>query len=156
MTARMAMLPQIDRVKFETTDLSPAEVRHLGVLRARFRDPLSEPHSILGRDSLTDEQEIELKTAERQFLGEARFAQLERAEDGDFKTLFSLGQDHNLPREAAVKVFDLRQIAAQVHDQIRQDKSHSEPDREQRLAQIQAGVHQSGLQGLGAAALRKY
>jgi hypothetical protein len=130
MTARMAMLPQIDRVKFETTDLSPAEVRQLSVIRARFSDPLSEPHSILGRDSLTDEQEIELKAAERQFLGEARFAQLERAEDSDFKTLFSLGQDNNLPRDAAAKVFDLRQLTAQEAEQLRQDKPLSEADRE--------------------------
>jgi hypothetical protein len=156
MTARMAMLPQIDRVKFETTDLSPAEVRHLGVLRARFRDPLSEPHSILGRDSLTDEQELELKAAERQFLGEARFAQLERAEDSDFKTLFSLGQDNNLPRDAAAKVFDLRQLTAQEAEQLRQDKSLSEADREQRLAQIQTGVQEAVLQVLGADASGQY
>ena len=156
MTARMAMLPQIDRVKFETTDLSPAEVRQLGVIRARLSDPLSEAHDFLGRDSLTDKQEIELKTAERQFLGEARFAQLGRAEDGDFKTLFSLGQDHNLPREAAVKVFDLRQLTAQEAEQLRQDKSLSDADREQRLAQIQAGVHQAVLQVLGADASGQY
>jgi hypothetical protein len=156
MTARMAMLPQIDRVKFETTDLSTAEVRQLGVIRARFSDPLSEAHDFLGRDSLNDAQEIELKTAERQFLGEARFAQLERAEDSDFKTLFSLGQDNNLPRDAAVKVFDLRQLTAQEAEQLRKDKSLSEADREQRLAQIQAGVQQAVLQVLGADASGQY
>ena len=156
MTARMAMLPQIDRVKFETTDLSPAEVRQLGVIRARFSDPLSESHDLLGRDSLTDEQEIELKAAERQFLGEARFAQLERAEDSDFKTLFSLGQDNNLPRDAAAKVFDLHQLTAQEAEQLRQDKSLSEADREQRLAQIQTGVQEAVLQVLGADASGQY
>ena len=40
MTARMAMLPQLDRLNFEATDLNAAEVRQLGVIRARFVDPL--------------------------------------------------------------------------------------------------------------------
>jgi hypothetical protein len=156
MTARMAMLPQVDRVKFETTDLSMAEVRQLGVIHARFSDPLSEGHSFLGRDSLTDEQEFELQAAERQFLGDARFAQLERAADSDFKTLFSLGQDHNLPRDAAVKVFDLRQLTAQEAEQLRKDESLSEADRQQKLAQIQADVQQAVLQVLGADASGQY
>ena len=156
MTARMAMLPQIDRVKFEMTDLSTTEVRQLGVIRARFSDPLSETHGFLDRDSLTDEQEIELQAAERQLLGEARFAQLERAADSDFKTLFSLGQDHNLPRDAAVKVFDLRKLTAQEAEQLRNDKSLSDADRQQRLAQIQADVQQAVLQVLGADASGQY
>jgi hypothetical protein len=156
MTARMAMLPQVDRVKFEMTDLSTAEVRQLGLIRARFSDPLREAHSFLGRDSLTDEQEIELKAAERQFLGAARFAQLERAADSDFKTLFSLGQEHNLPRDAAVKVFDLRQLTAQEAEQLHKDKSLSDADRQQKFAQIQAGVQQAVLQVLGADASGQY
>jgi hypothetical protein len=156
MTARMAMLPQIDRVKFETTDLNTAEVRQLGLIRARFSDPLSEGHSVLERDSLTDEQEIELQAAERQFLGEARFAQLERAADSDFKTLFSLGQDHKLPGDAAVKVFDLRKLTAQEAEHLRNDKALSDVDRQQRLAQIQADVQQAVLQVLGADASGQY
>jgi hypothetical protein len=156
MTARMAMLPQVDRVKFEMTDLSMTEVRQLGVIRARFSDPLSEGHSVLGRDSLTEEQEIELQAAERQLLGEARFAQLERAADSDFKTLFSLSQDHNLPRDAAVRVFDLRKLTAQEAEQLRNDKSLSDADRQQRLAQIQADVQQAVLQVLGADASGQY
>lgn len=156
MTARMAMISQMDRVKFEATDLTPAEVRQLGLIRARFTDPLNEAHSFLDSDSLSDEQEQALKTAERQFLGGTRFAQLERAGDSDFKTLFKLSQDHNLPRAAAEKVFDLRKLTAQEAEQLQQDKSLADADRRQRLAQIQADVQQAVLQVLGAEASGQY
>lgn len=156
MTARMAMLPQMDQVSFGATDLTTAEVRELGLIRARFGDPLSDPHSFFGKDSLTDEQGQALAAAERQFLGEARFAQLERAADSDFKTLFRLGRDHNLPRAAAEKVFDLRQLTALEVEQLRQDMSLADADRQQRLAQMQTEVQQAVLQVLGADASGQY
>ena len=156
MTARMAMIPQMDRVKFEATDLTTAEVRQLGLLCARFTDPLGGKDSILGGNSLTDEQETELKAAQRQFLGEARFAQLERAADGDFKSLYELGRENNLPRETAVKVFDLRQLTAQEVEQLRQDNSLSDAARKQRLDQMQTEVQQAVLQLLGANASGQY
>lgn len=156
MTARIAIMPQMDRVKFEATDLSPAEVRQLGMIRARFSDPLSGQDLFFGENSLTDEQERELAAAERQFLGEARLAQLGRAADRDFKTLFDLGREHNLPRDAAVKVFDLRQLTAQEAEQRRKDPSLSNADRQQRLVQVQADVQQAVLQVLGAEASGQY
>jgi len=150
------MIPQMDRVNFEATDLTTAEVRQLGLIRARFTDPLSGHHSFIGEDSLTDEQEEELKAAQRQFLGEMRFAQLERAADSDFKTLFSLSQEHHLPRAAAEKVFDLHQFTAQEAEQLHQDKSLSDADRRQRIAQMQAEMQQAVLQVLGANASGQY
>jgi hypothetical protein len=156
MTARMAMIPQLDRVNFEATDLTTADVRQLSLLRARFSDPLSETRSFLDSDSLTNEQEQALKAAERQFLGEVRFAQLERAADGNFKALFSLGQEHNLPRAAAEKVFELHQLTAQEVAQLRDDESLSQEDRQQRLAQMQADVQLAVLQVLGANASGQY
>jgi hypothetical protein len=156
MTARIAMIPQMDEVKFEATDLNPAEVRQLGLIRARFSDPLSDHDFFFGENSLTDEQEQELKAAERQFLGEARFAQLERAADRDFQSLFELGRDQNLPRAAAVKVFELRALTAQEAEQLREDKSLSDADRRQRIAQAQADAQQAVLQVLGADASGQY
>ena len=156
MTARLAMIPQLDRVNFEATDLTTADVRQLGLIRARFTDPLSENHSFLDSDSLTDEQEQALQAAQRQFLGEVRFAQLERAADGEFKTLFSLSQEHHLPRAAAEKVFDLRQLTAQEVAQLREDKALSEADRQQRIVQMQAEMQGAVLQVLGANASGQY
>ena len=156
MTARIAMVPQLDRVQFEATDLTPAEVRQLGLIRARSSDQLSKAHSFLDTGSLTDAQEEELKAAQRQFLGEVRFAQLERAADGDFKTLFSLSQENNLPRAAAEKVFDLRQLTTQETEQLRQDKSLSDADRKQRITQLQSEMQSAVLQVLGANASGQY
>jgi hypothetical protein len=156
MTARMAMLGQMDQVKFEATDLNPAEARQLSLIRARFSDPLSCNDFLFSNKSMTGKQEQELELAERGFLGEARFAQFERAADGDFKTLFELGREQNLPRDTAVKVFNLRKLTQQEVARLRQDKSLSDQDRQQRLAQMQADAQQAVLQMLGADASGKY
>ncbi len=156
MTARMTIIPVVGEVKFEATDLTVAEVRQLGLIRARFIDPLSGHDSILGEQGLADGKEEELRTAERNFLGEARFAQFERAADANFKELFDLGRESNLPREAAEKVFDLRQLTAREFELVRGDKSLPDADRQRRLAQMQAEVQQAVMQVLGATASGQY
>lgn len=154
MTARGAMMPLADQVCFEATDLSLTEVRQLALLRAQFSDPVSDEW--LNGSSLTDEQEEKLKAAERQFLGKARFAQLERAKDGDFKTLFELGLENNLPRDSAVKVFEIRKLTADEVRQLREDRSLSDAERKQRLAQMEAETQRAVLQVLGAKACGQY
>ena len=78
------------------------KVRQLALITARLPDP---KNTILGADLGSDPQTAaKLKEAQRQFLGEARFAQFERAADDDFKSLFELGRENHLPREAAGKL----------------------------------------------------
>ena len=154
LTARVAMLTLVGKVRFDATDLNIAEVRRLALLYAQFTDPLSD--HCLWDGSLTDEQEKQMAMAARQFLGEARFAQFERAADRDFQRLFEMSLDHHLPRDAAAKVFELRQLAVQEARQLQEDPSLSVLDREQRLAQMQAEAQQAALQVLGATACSQY
>ncbi len=156
MTARMAMIPRLDQLNFEATDLNAGEVRQLGMIRARFVDPLEASKFSNGEKSLTDEQDQERKQAERQFLGAARFAQLERAADGEFRALFSLSQEHALPRDAAATVFELRQLSAQEMQRLQRDNSLTDADRKERLTQMQAEVQQTVLQVLGAEVSGQY
>jgi hypothetical protein len=152
--ARRGIMNRMDKVRFDATDLSRDEIRQIALLRARFGDPAME--SWFDGDSMTDEQEEALRAAERQLLGEEHFAQLERAGDGDFKTLFDLGRDHNLPRAAAVQAFELRQLAAQEVARLREDKSLSEAERWQRLSQAQTQTQDAVLKVIGAEACAQY
>ena len=152
-TARIGIIElALDRnMRFEATDLSTAELRQLALIRGPWTIS-----KLLSGSAWTDEQEEQWALAGRRFLGEARFAQIERAADRDFLKLFELGRDHNLPRAAAVKVFELRQLAAQEAEQLRADQALSDVDREQRLAQMQAEAQQAVLQVLGASASWQY
>jgi hypothetical protein len=153
-TARPGILKLADKVRFDATDLSPAEIRTVALIRARFQNPTM--GEWFEGDSLTDEQEAQAKQAVREFLGEARFAQLERAADGDFRTLFDVSRDHHLPRDAAVKAFELRQLTAQVVARLRADPSLTDADRQQQFSQIEVQVQEGVLKVLGADACAEY
>lgn len=158
MIARGAMMSAAEKVCFDATDLSLTDVRQLALLRAQFTDPISD---LIGNKqseggSLTNEQEDDLKAKERQFLGDARFAQLERARDSDFKTLFELGVDHNLSRAAATTVFELRRLTTEAVTQLRDDKSLSDAERTQLISQTEAVARRVVLQVLGAKACEQY
>jgi hypothetical protein len=144
----------LDKVHFEITDLSPSEIRQIALIRARFQEPaLGE---LFHDHSLSDQQEAQVAEALRRFLGESRYAQLDRAGNDDFKTLFDVGRSHNLPGDAAVAAFELRQLAVQEVKSIREDSSLSESERQERLAQLQNQAQEGVLKVLGAKACAQY
>jgi hypothetical protein len=153
-TARVGMMKLTDEVRFEATDLNLAEIRQVALIRARFDDPAMEEWFDHG--SSKDQREAQVAQAVREFLGESRYAQVERAADSDFKTLFDLGRDHHLPREAAVKAFELRQLTGQEVARLRADLTLSEAERQQQLAQIQTQVQAGVSKVLGEAACTHY
>ena len=154
MSARLIMIAELGEVKFECTDLRPAEIRHLALLRARLAEPLAP--DLFRHGALTEEQEEGLKAATRQFLGERRFAELERASDFNFCALYDLGQEQQLPRTAAEQVYALRQLTCDEITRLRENQSLSAAERRQRLSQVLAEAQQAALQVLGATACGQY
>lgn len=153
-TARPRMVKLGEKAHFEATDLSSAEIRAIALIRARFDDPVT--GEWFEGDSLTDEQEAQAAPAIREFLGESRYAQVERAGNADFRRLFDLGQEQELPRIAAVQAFEMRQLTAQEVVRLRADKSLSDAERQQQLALVQSQAQEGVLKALGAAACAQY
>jgi len=154
-TARPRMLKLEKEVRYEATDLSPADIRAITLIRARFDEPAM-GEWFEGGSSLTDEQEAQASQAVREFLGESRYAQVERAGDDAFKSLFDLGRNSNLPSFAAVQAFEVRQLTAREVARLRADQSLAEAEREQRLALAQTQAQEAVLKVLGADACTQY
>lgn len=153
-TARPRMVNLGGKVHYETTDLSPADIRAIALIRARFDDPAMGEWFEGG--ALTDQQEAQAALAVREFLGESRYAQLERAADGAFKTLVELGRDNNLPPGSAVQAYEVCQLTAQEIARLREDHSLSDAEREQQLASVQTEAQTAVLKVLGAEACAQY
>lgn len=154
LTARPAAMKLADKVQFEATALSPAEIRGVALIRAQFDAPAT--GGWFEDESLTDEEETQAAQAVREFLGEARYAQFERAGDRDYQALYEVGRDRNLPREAAVKAFEIRQITAQEAARLRADKSLSDAELQHQFVELQTRAQQGVLQVLGADACAQY
>jgi hypothetical protein len=153
--ARTVMMKLGDQVEFEATDLKPAEVRQIALITSRYKADLS-LDGWFSNGEMTEEQEAQLQAAVRAYLGETRSVQYERAADGEFKSLFELGRDNNLPPEAAVKAFEIRKLAQQEVTRLRDDRSLSDAVRGSRLAQVQDATSVAVLQELGASACLQY
>ena len=105
---------------------------------------------------LSAEQEAQLAADLSRRFGAARYAQIERAVDNDFKALFDLGRDSNLPSAAAVDAFERRRFTVREVAALRTDPSLSEDERQQRLASLQSETQAAIRQVLGAEAAERY
>jgi len=142
---------------FEVAGLSAYEARRLAL--AREDNSLSFDLFGWKLDESDAERELrdsEFMNAAAQILGEKRFAEFQRAQDSDFVQLFNLARDNQLPRESAVKVYEMRQLAGQEVERIRHDDSLDDSAREQSFAGMQALLQQAVSQTLGASAYRDY
>lgn len=151
-TARTAMMGLADQVLFEATDFTVAELRQLALLRSQVHG-LGDGDIVFGERSGEEEQE-RFNALARQMFGEERFAQIERAGDDNFKTLYRISRDHQLPRDTAATAFELHQLAKQEAARLRADQSL--PDTGQRLAAMQAETQAAMLKVLGPEAFVQY
>lgn len=154
MNARCAIMQFGNKVEFEATDLTPADLRQVALAYAKVRDPLADMFELWHSPS-DNEQEL-VHAAAREVLGATRYAQFERAADNDFRMLFNLGKELELPREAAVKVYDVRNLAQQELQRLRDDSSLSDAERNQRVEKMQTETQQAVLDALGAKACQDF
>jgi hypothetical protein len=152
--ARCAMMSHAAEVKWEATDLTPAEVRQIALIRGRVQVPAFEIFD--ASRSTADKEDHQIQGDIRAFLGDRRAAEFERAADGSFQRLFEFGKDQDLSREAVVKAYDIRKLAEQEAAQVRDDKILSAAQRRQRLEQMQAEAQEAMLKTLGATACQQY
>lgn len=153
-TARVGIVEFADEVCFEALDLSRAEIHQLGLLRGRYM--IANLDGSLDAMQMETEQEEAVKDELRRWLGESRYARLERASDHDFRRLFELGKEHQLPRSAAESAYELRQLTAREVAALRKDTSLPETERQQRITDVQARTQEAMLKILGASACQQY
>jgi hypothetical protein len=94
-------------------DLTGDEYRELMKLKAKGTDLFEKMLQDLnfgpeGHDQAAEEQ---FAVGARSLLGDTRFAALERAQDSRFQQAYQTAKEFDLPVEAAIKVYELRQAA---------------------------------------------
>jgi hypothetical protein len=84
-------------------------------------------------------------------LGDQRYAEYARAQDPEYRTLENLTGRYELPKEAAVNVYNMKQQAEQAKQQLETNPNLSSEQRRQALAQIAAETQKGIQQVLGPA-----
>jgi hypothetical protein len=93
----------------------------------------------MSTDQDAQKQRAEAETARQEqmksILGDQRYADYQRETDYQFKALSKVADRQGLPKESAIKVWDMKSIAEQEANRVRSDSSLSQ---EQRQAALQA------------------
>jgi hypothetical protein len=135
--------------------LSAGEAREIALTVAGVKDPLREAFG--GRQEETDgDQEMQLTNQVRSILGDARFADFERAQDSNFRNVFEIGTANQVSRERVIEVYDLRRLAEEEAKHIRSDATLSEAARQQQFGRRQVEIQKEISRALGPKAFNDY
>ncbi len=89
-------------------------------------------------------------------LGEELYSEYKRAEDGNFQQVYRVTERYELPRETAVKVYDLQQSATKQRKEVFKDKTLSDDERSTLLSVLQQQTQRNVTQSLGDNAAKTY
>jgi hypothetical protein len=143
---------------FDGVEITAAEGRQFFLLKAQTLDSLA---NVLDLDDLHTEAEQEARQAHfqaavRRLLGEARYADWQRAQEGEFREVFRITRANDLPKATAAKVYEIRQLVKAEMERIQKDAALDVDSRQRQLEAVRAAtrVEVAGL--LGARAYGEY
>ncbi len=89
-------------------------------------------------------------------LGDARASEYKRAQDYDYQQLHRISQRNQLPKETAVKVYDMKQAALDQAAKVNQDKSLTPQQRTETLRAIRTETERTVSASLGEKGFKSY
>src|SRR5258707_54955 len=116
----------------------------------------------------TDQNQLETKAKAQQdaqealnaevkkSLGETRYNEWLRAQDGDYKALAQVADRFELPKDSIGKVFDMKQEAERLKQKVDANPNLTEPQRNQALAAIASETERSVTAALGDKGFKAY
>jgi hypothetical protein len=131
-----------DDIRWDGVPVTGAELREFVRLSKSYKDTFQD--QFLGFDNLS-EAGVALKRAAfakqvETLLGPARFADYQRAQDYSFDEMFEFTQARNLPKAAAIKIYNVSQAAEDQASQVKEDKSLSPGEQTVALAVLKTTV----------------
>ena len=151
MLARKGALELFKNDALESLDLTPAEARQIGL--ARSGGGMSPDFFGLSLDESPEVKELHeylFTNSVARLLGGTRFADFQRVQDSEFQRLYELTAQHQLPKETAIKVYDMRQLAADEVARVRADTSLDDAARQQKFEQMQTELRKAVSGELGS------
>jgi hypothetical protein len=144
-----------NRLNSEFREFKPTEkeLRELFRLQTEIEDPIGGTARV-GVTGRQDPSEIAQRQNEERekikaVLGEERFAEFERAQDGNYRSLAQLGERYNLPKENILQAYQIQQAMNSQIQQLSADPNQNPQDRRQAIQTITAQNQETLRQLLG-------
>lgn len=149
---RMSQTAMMMRMQLDGFDASEQEFKDIFKLRKAFDDEFG-PFGMMTNDSVEQEKrrktEQQLNEQLKQALGEERYADYQREQDFVYKGIKKIAERQGLPKEAAVKVHDMRQTVEAEMQKVRTDTRLTEEQRREALKAMRTETERAITETLG-------
>lgn len=151
---RLSQTSMVMRMELDGFTPSEQEFKDLFKLRKNFDDQFGGMFGMMdqskeGRDKYNAAQK-ELNEQIKSTLGAERYADYEREKDYQYKGVSKFVQRQNLPKEAAVKVWDAKKASEAEASKVRSNSSLSQEQKNAALQGIQQATENNLQSTLGA------
>lgn len=154
---RLSQTSMMMRMQLASFEPNEQEFRDIFKLQKQFDDEYGAMGMAFSDEpEKRDEAKKKLNEHVKGILGEARYADYERAQDHAYQGIAKVAQREGLPKEAGIKVYDMKKVAEDEAKRVRTDKSLSPEQRQAALAAIRAETERSMGEVLGPKALEAY
>jgi hypothetical protein len=148
-------------MRMELDGFTPSEQEFKDIFKAR--KAFDDEFGYFGQINQTSEGRDRYQAAQKELneqiknsLGPERYADYEREKDWQYKTVSKFVQRQNLPKEAAVKVWDAKKAAEAEAGKIRNNANLNQDQKNAALSAIHEATQQNLQQTMGAEAFQKY
>ena len=120
-----------DDIHFDGVAITGAELREIvrasTVLKNEVRNRFLGDENLSEQDQASREADFEQQV--EKLLGPGQFADFQRAQDDRFREIYHFTQDHNLPQDAAVRIYEARRAAETEAGRVAADNQLSAADK---------------------------
>jgi hypothetical protein len=134
------------RMQLAAFDPTEEEFRQIFAVRKKFDEQFN-PMAAATMDAAERERmnaaRKEMEQQLKNLLGETRYADYARAQDWTYQSIYRVAERQGLPKDAAVKVYEMKQIAEEQASKVRQDNALTPEQRQRALEGIRSETENS-------------
>ncbi|MEO6184251.1 MAG: hypothetical protein ABIP71_14325 [Verrucomicrobiota bacterium] len=155
---RLSQTSMMMRMQLSSFDPNEKEFRDIFKLQKEFDDE----YGAMGMFGISDDKDkatkarTEMHEQVKTILGTERYADYERAQDHAYQGIAKVAQREGLPKEAGIKVYDMKKAAEAEANKVRTDSKLSEEQRTAALEAIRKETERSMGEVLGPKAMESY
>lgn len=156
---RMSQTAMSMRMQLASFDPQEQEFRSIFQLRKKFDDD----YGMSGMGNASKEDRDKMNAAQKEMnaqvkglLGDTRYAEYERAQDYAYQSIYRVTERNGLPKDSAIKVYDMKKVAEDQAKAVRSDKSLTPEQRQEALKGIRAETENAARTVLGDKAWSSY
>ena len=143
---RMSQTAMVMRMQLASFDPNEQEFRDIFKAKKKFDDEFG-IYGMASQDKAEKEKynaaKKELDAQMKQTLGDTRYADYERAQDWAYQAIYRVAERNSLPKDSAVKVYDMKKAAEDQAKTLRQDTTLSSEARTAALQGIRTETEAS-------------